>query len=175
MSSSLLKIILPLVAILVVWLLCKYKYNYSFKDDLQLRASRFSSLVAWIMIAMAWMLVTDYFVAWRGPWDFAPWKAQTLAVSVSRVLAVCFLGPIAEELVFRGVLHRRLIKSGKIASWMVVAILAAAWALMHYTYTPTVIFIIFIQGLVLGIALLRTRSLFVPIAMHIAWNLYAVW
>jgi membrane protease YdiL (CAAX protease family) len=175
MISSLVKVVLPLAAIAVVWLLAKYKYKFSLKEDLQLRVPVLGSLVVWTLIAIGWMLLTDWLIGWRGPWDFTPWKAQSVSVSIIRVLAVCFLGPIAEELIFRGLLMRRLIRSGKFQTWMVVVLLAAGWALLHYSYSPPVIFIIFIEGILLGYAAIRTRSVYVPIAMHIAWNLYAVW
>jgi len=35
--------------------------------------------------------------------------------------------------------------------------------------------VIFVGGLLLGFARRQTGSVIVPILMHIAWNLYAVW
>ena len=175
MIHTLIKILLPLAAIIAVVLLARYKFHYSLKEDLQLRAPRFTPLIIWVSIAIAWMLVTDWLMNWRGPWDFTAWKEQPLLVSVLRVAAVCFLGPIAEELGFRGLLFRRMTGTGKIHPWLALTILAAVWALAHYTYTTAVIFIIFIEGIILGAALINTRSLIVPIVMHIAWNLYAIW
>lgn len=173
--SSLLKVLMPLAAIAVIYLLAKYKYHYSAREDLLLRRPRLLPAISWIAIAISWMLLSDWLVSWRGPWDFAPWKAQTFTVSALRVLAVCFIGPIAEELIFRGLFFRKLTKTGKLRPELAVIILAAAWALIHYTYTPAVIFIIFVEGLLLGFALIRTKSIYVPMAMHIAWNLYAIW
>src|SRR6476646_1858391 len=51
---------------------------------------------------LTWMGGSDAVLQWRGPWDFAPWRAAPLPASLLRVLAVCVLGPIAEELIFRG-------------------------------------------------------------------------
>jgi membrane protease YdiL (CAAX protease family) len=174
-TTPLLKILLPLAAIFIVILLCKYKFHYSLREDLQLRPPAAGALVIWVGMSLAWMLITDALVGWRGPWDFTVWKAQPIYITIIRVVAVCFLGPIAEEIIFRGLLFRRMMKWGKLNRWLVVTILAAVWALMHYSYTPVVVVIIFIDGLLLGAALLTSRSLVVPIAMHISWNIYAIW
>lgn len=166
---------MPLAAITAVFLLSKYKYHYTAKEDLLVRRPKLLSAISWIAIAILWMLLSDWLISWRGPWDFTPWKAQTFTVSAARVLAVCFLGPIAEELIFRGLFFRKLTKAGKVTPGLAVVILAAGWAVIHYSFSPAVIFIIFVEGLLLGFALIRTQSIFVPIAMHIAWNLYAIW
>ena len=175
MHNPFIKVLLPLAAIIIVILLTKYKFHYSFKEDLQIRPPLFFPMVLWILISIAWMMVTDYLFNWRGPWDFTTWKAQPLYVSAIRVTAVCFLGPVAEELIFRGIMFRRLERLKKFPQWLIIIILAAGWALLHYSYSPEVIGIIFIDGILSGAALLHTRSLIVPIMMHISWNLYAIW
>jgi len=38
-----------------------------------------------------------------------------------------------------------------------------------------VIGVIFVDGLLLGLARWKTRSLFPPIVMHMLYNLYAIW
>src|SRR3954453_8562699 len=50
---------------------------------------------------LVWMLASDSAVGWRGPWDFGPWRQAPLMASALRLVAVCILGPIAEELAFR--------------------------------------------------------------------------
>src|SRR4051812_43806069 len=57
---------------------------------------------------LGWMLLSNAALHWRGPWDFRPWQQAPLAASVLRVVAVCILGPAAEELLFRGLLFRRI-------------------------------------------------------------------
>ncbi|QIL01526.1 CPBP family intramembrane metalloprotease [Sphingomonas sinipercae] len=128
----------------------------------------------WCALALAWMLGTDFLVNWRGPFDFAPWQAQPLMDSVFRVLGVAVFGPAMEELIFRGFMFGRLLKTPLGAAGTIVAT-AAVWAAIHWDYSPLVIGIIFIQGLLLGLARWRTGSVFLPIVMHCLWNLYAVW
>jgi hypothetical protein len=101
-------------------------------------------------------------------------KRAPLYIDGMRILAVCILGPTAEELLFRGLLYGALTRTRlKVAGSVFVA--AIGWALMHTAYSPAVIALLFVGGLLLGAARYRTKSVIVPIAMHIVWNLYAIW
>lgn len=173
-DNPFIKLLLPLLAIAFIVILCRFKWKISLKHNLMLVPPRVKDVIIWSAANIAWMLSTDYFINWRGQFDFTVWQVQPLYVSVLRVMAVCFAGPVAEELLFRGVVFYKLNKFGA-RTWLTVLITAAVWALIHYNYSPTVIFIIFIEGLLLGTALLRSKSLYVPIIMHICWNLYAIW
>jgi membrane protease YdiL (CAAX protease family) len=130
---------------------------------------------ALVMLAayMGWMLLSDAVLHWRGPWDFRPWQQAPLAASVMRVVAVCMLGPAAEELLFRGLLFRRLGDHLPVAAVIVIA--AVGWALLHWSYSWAVIGVIVIDGLLLGLARWRTGSIAPPIVMHALYNLYAIW
>lgn len=122
---------------------------------------------------LAWMAGTDALMDWRGPWDFRPWLAAPLLASILRVLAVGILGPIAEELIFRGWFLGVLMK--RIGTPLAILVTAAGWAALHYEYSWAVLGVILVDGLLLGLARWRTRSVYPPIAMHILYNLYAVW
>jgi membrane protease YdiL (CAAX protease family) len=175
LNNPFVKVAFPILAIIAVIVLSKVRFHMSLRDALMLRKPTASQLFLWLSIAIAWMLITDYFMNWRGAWNFEPWRNQPLYVSILRVVAVGILGPTAEELIFRGYLFNRLKRLKILNDWLIIIILAAVWACLHYTYSIPVISIIFIEGIFLGAALLRSRSLVVPILMHICWNLYAIW
>jgi membrane protease YdiL (CAAX protease family) len=80
--------------------------------------------VAWVAGYAAWMLATNAVMGWRGPWDFTPWRTAPLLVDAGRVLAVSILGPIAEELRFRGVLFGVLVRRFPV---MPVIVVLAIW------------------------------------------------
>jgi membrane protease YdiL (CAAX protease family) len=52
---------------------------------------------------------------------------------------------------------------------------AAGWAAVHFQYDPATRVLIFLDGLVLGTARLRSRSTYVPIVMHALGNLYSIY
>lgn len=129
--------------------------------------------LAFVALSIGWCVGTDLLTHWRGPWDFRPWQQAPFLASVLRVIAVCLLGPVVEELLFRGVAFSWLRERMAVAP--TIALTAVGWSLLHYAYDWWVIAIIAVQGVWLGLARWRTGSVFVPIAMHIAYNLYAVW
>jgi membrane protease YdiL (CAAX protease family) len=171
--SPLAKVLVPLGVLAVVGLVCRAR-RISLPQDLGLVRPPLGPALAWLGLALVWMLGTDAALHWRGAWDFRPWQAQPLWVSAARVLGVGLLGPLAEEAVFRGLLDFRLRRAG-LPAGVVLGLVAAGWAALHYAYAPAVVAVIFGEGLLLGLARQRTGSLWVPVLMHVAWNLYAVW
>ena len=125
------------------------------------------------VVYLGWMLASDQAIHWRGPWDFRPWQSAPLLASAMRVLAVCLLGPMAEELLFRGVIFSWL--KERIPLTLTIVLTAVGWALLHWSYSWAVIGVIVIDGLLLGLARWRTGSILPPIVMHAIYNLYAIW
>jgi membrane protease YdiL (CAAX protease family) len=87
--------------------------------------------------------------------------------------AVVVVAPLIEELFFRGFLFE-----GLRDSWMgptgAVLVTSLAWAAIHMQYEILQIVVIGTLGILLGIAKLKTRSLYIPIAMHTFNNLLAM-
>lgn len=125
------------------------------------------------VVYLGWMLASDQAIHWRGPWDFRPWQSAPLLASAMRVLAVCLLGPMAEELLFRGVIFSWL--KERIPLTLTIVLTAVGWALLHWSYSWAVIGVIVIDGILLGAARARTGSVVPPIIMHALYNLYAIW
>ena len=129
--------------------------------------------VIFIVVYLGWMLASDQLIHWRGPWDFRAWQSAPLLASGLRVLAVCLLGPMAEELLFRGVIFSWL--KERIPLTLTIVVTAVGWALLHWSYPGAVIGVIVVDGLLLGAARARTGSVVPPIIMHSLYNLYAIW
>ena len=82
------------------------------------------------------------------------------------------LAPILEELFFRGFLYSGLSSSflGPLGTILITSI---SWAAIHLQYDLYGISTIFVFGLLLGAARLKTHSLIVPVLMHALMNLVA--
>jgi hypothetical protein len=95
--------------------------------------------------------------------------AAGLAVLVVLVLAI---GAVSEEIAFRGYPFQRLIEAiGPAAAASTVSLLFGAVHLLNphasvWGFLNTVLI-----GLLLSLAYVRTRSLWLPIAIHFSWNL----
>jgi len=87
-------------------------------------------------------------------------------------IAVGVAAPFFEEFLFRGFILEGLRRTfmGSIGA---ILISSLAWALIHMQYGPFEIISIFLIGILLAIAKLKTNSLYVPIAMHMLMNITA--
>jgi membrane protease YdiL (CAAX protease family) len=100
---------------------------------------------------------------------------KTARASGSLVLffiAVVIIGPVTEEIVFRGFLFRGLNASflGLTGTLIVTSI---AWALMHVQYDALIIAQIFLIGLLLGWLRWASGSTLLTISLHVLANLVA--
>jgi len=85
-------------------------------------------------------------------------------------VALVVATPIFEELLFRGFIFQG-IRASPLGSFGAVTITAIAWTLIHHEQDPLEFSMIFILGIMLGIARLRTGSVLLTIMMHMVNNL----
>ena len=128
-------------------------------------------LVAVLIFLFGWQGVST---VWEPP--DSDWMAETYQTAEYLPLfwiALVVAAPLVEELFFRGFLFEGLRDSwmGSIGAVLVTSI---AWAAIHMQYEMFQIVMIGTLGILFGIAKLKTRSLYIPIAMHSFNNLLAV-
>lgn len=100
-------------------------------------------------------------------WIGRSFDAEELLISTVILLMVSF----GEELVFRGYVLRNLMKSFN--KWFSLLISSVLFTLVHFSagQTPvTALFNIFLGGMLMGIAFIITRSLWLPVCFHFSWN-----
>ena len=87
-------------------------------------------------------------------------------------IGMVIAAPVAEELVFRGFLLTGL-RSNGMSDWLAVILVSVAFALIHFHYDLYDMTTIFVMGIALAIARIRSQSILPCIAMHGRWNLVA--
>lgn len=86
------------------------------------------------------------------------------------ILALCILGPVLEELVYRGFVYRRFCQVG---SQAVAAIGSSViFGLLHFNFVQCIY--AFAVGLLLAYIIIKTGSLAVAVAAHMIMNLVSV-
>ena len=86
------------------------------------------------------------------------------------VLAIVVIGPLGEEIIFRGFLFRGWVGPG--ARGVVgIAVISLLWSLMHVQYAWVLMVQIFVIGLVLGWIRWRSGSALLTILLHLLVNL----
>lgn len=89
---------------------------------------------------------------------------------ILQILAIGIVAPIIEEIIFRGLILHQLRKNIPVA--YAVIIQAALFGIYHLVLVQGIY--AFIIGIFLGLSLVWSRSLLVPIAMHIGMNLAGI-
>ncbi len=84
------------------------------------------------------------------------------------ILGICILVPIAEELLFRGIVQGEL--SAVMSPWAAVLTQAALFSAFHMQPVQSVY--VFLPGLVMGLAYMASGSILVPILMHMVFNFF---
>ncbi len=84
------------------------------------------------------------------------------------ILAVVVMIPIAEELLFRGILQGELRRVAP--AWLAIAITVLIFSFFHIL--PFQIAFVIIPGLVLSVVYELTRNILIPILMHMAYNFF---
>jgi len=110
-------------------------------------------------------------------WDMVePWRleiyrsAQGAGSLIWLWLAAVVVGPIGEEVLFRGFMFRGFVRSPRDAIPSIVLI-SLIWSLIHTQYGWFVIVEIFVFGLVLGLVRWSTGSTTLTILLHMLNNL----
>lgn len=173
LQSTLLKVALPATIIAVVLVASKVR-GFSWGEDLRLVWPRPSLVLLWLVLWVAWVALGELAIRVFGMPPPAPWEAYSPLVFVLRVAAIGILGPASEEMLMRGLIFFRISRT-RLGATGAIVICAAAWAAMHYRYDFQTITLIFLDGIVLGMARHHTRSTNVPIVMHSLGNLFSIW
>lgn len=92
--------------------------------------------------------------------------------NVVGMLAIGLVGPVAEEIVFRGAIEGHLLKKWKNPKW---AILVSALLFGAIHFNPAQIPFAFLIGLLLGWLYYRSGSLLLVIIIHVLNNSLSVW
>jgi membrane protease YdiL (CAAX protease family) len=141
------------------------------KLDLGLRAPVMNQVWPWALLYMAW-IGAERIAASFSPvaTDFA-WLQELEQLSpVENILLTLVIGPITEELLYRGALFSALTRRWGLRTAVVVP--SILWALFHSQYELWLITSIALSGVLLAIIRWKSGSLSVPIGLHVAGNLF---
>ena len=157
-------VIALLTAVILLW-------ARSSKLDLGLRAPTLSGVWPWILLFILWCgLVTavDAVRPRKIDEELLEWLRQHSFIQII-VLGVVLL-PLFEELLFRGVLFSALFRASGLK--VAIAVPSVIWALAHLQYEAWYMVSIAGSGVVLAMIRWKSGSLYPPLALHAAFNLF---
>jgi hypothetical protein len=163
------------VAIALTFLFAALRRQMPPADYLGLRRVSLGAAIRWTIAVALVLVLSDWITTLLGrptvP-DFMLQVCRTAGFLPLLVVTIVVVMPVAEELLFRGFLFSGLLHSrlGPVGAVLVTALF---WSVMHLQYDAYGIATIFVLGLMLGYARLKTRSLYLTIFLHALNNLVA--
>lgn len=148
----------------------------------------FNGIFTWL-ISYPWVLVMGHLVALImlqfGPLSEMDQVAvkqfklsqQNPALFISMLLAIIFLVPLAEEILFRGFLQRGF--RAFLAPWQAICLTSIVFALFHFSTTQgwnniELILSLFILSCYLGFIYEKWGSIWAPMGLHMAFNAISI-
>ncbi|MBI1180929.1 MAG: CPBP family intramembrane metalloprotease [Alphaproteobacteria bacterium] len=141
-------------------------------DYLSLHWVETSQAVRWVALVIAYLLLSMVLEAMlRNAFDIpAPVTSLDGArVGPLLIAAAVIVGPVFEEMMFRGFIMEGLLRT-PVGTGGALVISTLLWTLLHSEYDLIGMLIVFGCGIVLGIARLSTGSLLLAMLMHAVFN-----
>jgi len=152
-----------------------FRKGISFKEYLAIKVVPLKEYVRWFGIFLIFLF------CWEGlnvlfDQPISDWMMETYQTAQYLALfwvAIVIAAPLVEELFFRGFLFEGLRDSwmGPVGAVLVTSII---WASIHVQYNLFQMVMIGLLGVLLGIAKIKTRSLYTTLAIHSLLNLIAM-
>jgi membrane protease YdiL (CAAX protease family) len=167
-------VVSPLV-IGLSFLFAKIRKNITIKEYFLLNKVGWFQFLKWSLILLLFAACSDAVTSALGRpivSDFMLKAYKTAYFPPLLWLAFIILAPLYEEILFRGFMFKGIEHSrlGPIGALLITSL---AWSMLHIQYDILIIGTIFIGGLLLGWARIKTNSIYVPITMHVLENLLA--
>ncbi len=170
--STLIKVLLPAAAVCLI-LFATWKRRISWHEDLGFKVPGVRTLAIWLGFWLGWIVISELLIRYFHLEQAQPWPHYPATILVLRILAIGFLGPLAEELAVRGIFFH-LLRRTALGPLGAILLLALAWSAMHYRYDTGTLALVFTDGLILGLARYKGGSLWISIIMHSVGNLISI-
>ncbi len=169
---------LPIIlacCVFFAWL--RRKRGITIREYLALNSMSWKAWIFWPVVTIPIMLAVSFILVQLGAPEIDPWM-QELGENVTNfgwlALAIVVCAPIGEEFIFRGFLFKGWMESG-LGKWGTVLLTSFLFAIIHSQYGVWGLTGVFILGVLMGIARVRSNSLWAPISIHFANNLLATY
>jgi membrane protease YdiL (CAAX protease family) len=167
--------------LVVTFLLVRLRRGPRLQEYLGLRASRPATVLRWCLYTVAAYIAMNGLTIMAGYPRIPDWMLDTYRHTESRLLllvSVHVFAPLIEEVVFRGFMLEGL-RHSRLGDMGAILLVALAWTVIHVQYSAIYLAQIFLFGILLGLARIRTESLLVPIIMHAVFSgvatIHLVW
>lgn len=146
----------------------KFNYGYNFGEQFTTK-----KLLLWAAVSGVGLLVFDLMASLYLPIPEDLGINDILTKMMTNpigLLGACLLGPLAEEMIFRGAIERRLLEKNW-DPWFAIVISALLFAVAHMNFAQG--FTALVIGIFMGWVYYRTRSIWPTVIIHVVNNTLA--
>ena len=164
------------VCTLLILLLTGIRRGIGVRDYLGLRLLPLRSVLAWLGIGIAVAIATDGIMLLVGRAIVPEFMTNIYRTATNLPLfwiALVIAAPLFEEFLFRGFLFSGWLNT-RLRATGTILLTSALWTLIHVQYDVVQLLVVFVYGIVLGLARYRTGSLIAPLVIHGAINMIAL-
>ncbi len=160
----------------LILLYVRYGSRSTIKQYLGLKPVAWKTVGIWFAVTALFLLLSDgltYLLDRPVTPDFLVRTYATAGFLPLFLLALVVLGPLFEEVLFRGFMFAGL-RHSRLGNPGAIVVTAVLWAAIHLQYDIYGIATIFAMGILLGVVRMKTGSLYLTFALHATVNLLAV-
>lgn len=175
-ALSLASIFASIVTLLLILGIIKLRKKSNISNYLGLKLTDFKTLGIWLIAVVVLVSVADvviYMLGYPVVPDFMFDIYNTRGSLFIFVLGIVIAAPVFEEVFFRGFLITGL-SATFIGKYGAILISSLIWASVHVQYGFHYLVVIFFLGILLGLARVKSGSLFLVIVLHSAVNLLSL-
>ena len=148
------------------------KGGLSIADYLALKRFSFKNLLIWIGVVVAIILAEGLISSLFHITSHSEWAIELYRNALYPgylIVAIVFVGPLFEELLFRGFAFKGIAHSpaGPVGAIIITSII---WAAIHFQYGLYAKTFIFVLGIAFGVARWKSESVVLPFVLHSLLN-----
>jgi membrane protease YdiL (CAAX protease family) len=170
LKSALIRLATFATTLVVVVVACHIR-RLPLRSTLALRLPDPWYAAGWLAAFLALAGVSELVSRRLGLEEITP-RSFTPLVTALRFAGMVIMAPIAEEVVFRGLLFTRL-RATRLGDVGAVVLTAVLFAALHFQYNAAGMTFVLIDGLFYGLVRARTESTPLTMLMHSGGNLFA--
>ncbi len=165
LTNTIIAITMLLSSLVMSWFLWKYKYVTTEGNNFKLPSLKFALII--LCLTFGLIVILDWLSHLFPLPDMMSDIFQGMSRNVWGIIVICLVGPIMEELLFRGAIQGYMMKIYKKPS-NAILLSALIFGVIHGN--PAQIPFAFLIGLVMGALYYRTGSLMPGIIIHVVNN-----
>jgi membrane protease YdiL (CAAX protease family) len=170
-AKNLIEIAYLVVIVAAVFIVCRIR-KFPIKTTLGLIIPERRAFLYWIGLFIPIIIAGELFYYSMGLSAGRVWVYSGIE-TILRILKIAILGPIAEEIIFRGLMFDRIATSKPGPVWALV-ITSLLFACAHFSYQLGDMAFVLVDALYWGLVRYKTKSIVITIILHVIVNCIAV-